>query len=211
MLKAKKLQITLFFNNSDICLNGRGTKIADLLGVDFTRKVALALKSLKLVYIEQLINEAGSHMITWQQLKLLQKQTCKGRQSKWFSKLETKLIEDKGNRNLKESWQIPNTNEHALKIQLEQISEDRRKHEWVLTKAKKKHENNNILIKRICKSTPKRVLTEHWIATTKPEVSRLVISKCKGCILDQKGKEEGCTRWENKKEIQGSLSNLIRK
>jgi len=64
MLKAKELQITLFFNNSDICLNGRGTKIADFLGVDFTRKVALALKSLKLVYIEQLINETGSRMIT---------------------------------------------------------------------------------------------------------------------------------------------------
>ena len=161
MLKAKELQITLLFNNSDICLNRRGTKIADLLEVDFTKKVALALKSLKLVYIEQLINETGSHMITWQQLKLLWKQTCKGRQSKWFSKLEIKLIEDKQNRNLKKGWQVPNTNEHALKIQLEQISEDGRKHEWVLMKAKEKHKNDNIPIKRICKSTLKRVLTEH--------------------------------------------------
>jgi len=82
MLKAKEIQVTLNFGNPNLCLNREGNKIADLLEDKFTRKVALALEKLKLIYIEQLINKSGDLMISWRQLKLLHRQSCKGRQAK---------------------------------------------------------------------------------------------------------------------------------
>src|SRR6185295_7778705 len=70
MLKAKEMQITLKFSNTNLSLSERGNKIATLLKTDFTKKVALALEKLKLVYIEHLINKEENQMVSWRQLKI---------------------------------------------------------------------------------------------------------------------------------------------
>jgi len=55
--------------------------------------------------------------------------SCKGKQAEWFSKIEEKLLENKQNRRVERKWQTQKPNVHALEIQLEPCSEDRRKKE----------------------------------------------------------------------------------
>jgi ribonuclease HI len=216
MLKAKEMQITLSFGNTNLHLNRKGNKIADLLGNNFTRKVALALEKLKLIYIEQLINKSDNQMISWRQLKLLRGLSCKGKQAEWFSKIEEKLIENKQNRRVERKWQTQKPNVHALEIQLEPCSEDRRKKEWVFVKLKKKEKekeekNSEPFVKRVIASTRKKALTEHWKQVIEPESLKVFLNKCKNCSLNQKIEEGSCSRWENKSEIQGSISKFVRK
>ncbi|CAG8760642.1 10189_t:CDS:2, partial [Gigaspora rosea] len=86
----------------------KNIKIADVLGANFSRKVALALKKLNIVYIDQLINKAGGKMITWQQLKILRGSTSRGRQAKWFTKIKKNLLVDRETRTIRETARIGN-------------------------------------------------------------------------------------------------------
>ena len=79
LLKAKDLQIVVHFNNINIEENTDGIKIAEVLENKLMLQVALVLKKLNITLINQLINKEGNKMISWQQLKLLRKESSKSR------------------------------------------------------------------------------------------------------------------------------------
>ena len=114
MLKAKEIQVTLRFTISDLNIENKNAKIADLLGNDFTKNIAKFLSKFNLVYTNQLFSKSGNKMISWQQLKLLRGESSKGRKAKWFTKIEEKLLEDKERRLLKADWRTNEPNSLAL-------------------------------------------------------------------------------------------------
>src|ERR1043165_4970243 len=126
MLKAKDMQILFKFNNIINKNEQEKVKIAEILKDHFTVKTALTLGRLKVFFLEQLINETGDKMITWQQLKLLRRNSSKGKVAKWF---KTKEKEP--------SFNTQDSNKDALKIILPKLIEDGRRKDWVLLKTTK--------------------------------------------------------------------------
>ena len=130
MLRAKELQITLEFNNINMKKTNEKLKIADLLEDKFTIQVALALRKLNILSVNQLINEEGNRMISWRQLKLLRKKSSKGRPARWFKRIEETILEDKSSRQLKAEFILPEGNkELLLQTTLDKCSNDNRKKE----------------------------------------------------------------------------------
>jgi hypothetical protein len=210
MLKAKEIQVTLRFTTSDLNIEDKNAKIADLLGNDFTKNIAKFLSKFNLVYTNQLFSKSGNKMISWQQLKLLRGESSKGRKAKWFTKIEEKLLEDKERRLLKADWRTNEPNSLALEVLPKPLSCDKRKKEWVLIKTVEE-ENTKPVIGKIVTKGPERLLTEHWQEEMQIETAKVTLSKCKGCELNQNQISSSCERWIDKVKVQGEISNYIKK
>jgi len=100
-------------------------------------------------------------MILWQQLKLLRKESSKGRQASWFKIIEEMMLENRSNRQLKPEYMIPNENKKALQASLDSCSRDNRKREWIVLKSLKGKEATSLTIRKVVTYTPKKVLTEY--------------------------------------------------
>jgi len=129
MLKAKDLQMLFDFNNTNIEEKNEELRIAEVLENKLTLQTALALKRLNLTSINQLINKAEDKMISWHQLKLLRKESSKGRTASWFKKIEETILENKNNRQLKPEYVLLSGNRKALQTPLDSCSRDNRKRE----------------------------------------------------------------------------------
>jgi hypothetical protein len=211
MLKAKDLQMSFYFDNINIEEKNEELRIAEVLENKLTLQAALALRRLNLTSINQLINRTGDKMISWHQLKVLRKESSKGRTASWFKKIEETILEDKNNRQLKPEYILSNKNRKALQTPLDSCSRDNRKREWIVLKSSKGKETNNLSIRKVVINTPKKVLTEHWeVRTVENKISQ-VLKKCEGCSLDHIGELKSCKKWSYREEVQGSLSRFIRK
>src|SRR6185295_13918473 len=118
----------------------------------------------------------GNKMISWQQLKLLRKESSKGRPAGWFKIIEEMMLENRSNRQLKPEYMIPNENKKALQASLDSCSRDNkkalqasldscsrdnRKREWIVLKSPKGKEVTSLTIRKVVTYTPKKVFTEH--------------------------------------------------
>ncbi|CAG8792665.1 9049_t:CDS:2, partial [Gigaspora margarita] len=187
------------------------TKVFEILGKKFTRKTAVALKNLNMRSINQLINKEGKEMISWQQLKMLRKKPIKGRPANWFKELEKIMLANNGSRKLKQEFMISNSNRESLLIVLDKVLNDNRKREWIVTKQPKRKESSNALIGKAVMSTGRKVLTEHWKLEIEDNVNQQTLKKCSGCKMDQFGKLNTCKKWNERNNIQGSISRFIKK
>jgi hypothetical protein len=151
-------------------------------------------------------------MISWQQLKLLRKKSSKGRPAKWFKRIEETMLEDKSSRQLKPEFILAEgNNELSLQTTLDRCSNDNRRKEWVVLKESQIGKEENLIIRKIVANTPKKVLTEHWKTKAQENKTGEILEKCNGCKLDQIGEQKSCKKWNNRKDIQGSLSRFISK
>jgi len=71
----------------------------------------------------------GERLITWQQFKSYQGQSCKGKRAKWFKEIEAKVLERPESREVKRQFKTERYNVQVMRIKWENISEDRRKKE----------------------------------------------------------------------------------
>jgi exonuclease III len=159
-------------------INIVGTEISKLLGKKEMQSYAKTDK-MNLFVIEQLIDSAGSSLLTWQQTKYIRSFKKKGRTPSWFLKLEEIVLKennDRSSRELKDIYKVKSPNRRAIKLSSKKISNDRRKKEWFLFK-KDKH----IHVGKVVKKTEKGVVAEHWKEATHPEEREEAYEKCKGC------------------------------
>ncbi|CAG8840529.1 2690_t:CDS:2, partial [Gigaspora margarita] len=184
--KTKELQIILEFNNEDEKKNLYSTKVFEILGKKFMRKIA-------------------------QQLKMLRKKLIKGRPANWFKELEKIMLANNGSRKLKQEFIISNSNRESLLTVLDKVSNDNRKREWIMTKQPKRKESSNALIGKAVMSTGRKVLTEHWKLEMEDNENQQTLKKCSGCKMDQFGELNTCKKWNERNNIQGSISRFIKK
>src|SRR5260363_10053 len=101
-----------------------------------------------------------------------------GRVPNWYKNLEKDLLKDPLSRKLKAPLETENL--LHIKADLEKISEDRRKQEWlVFRNMTAKPEIGRIAKKK----TSHEFLIEHWTQDLVNEQGLTIVKKCEGCVL----------------------------
>ena len=75
-----------------------------------------------------------------------------------------------------------------MQVVVKKLSQDKRRHEWVLVNK----ENIESKIGKVVKKRKKSVLIEHWDAFQAEEESCSVLVECKKCSLDDKSDTDSC-------------------
>ncbi|CAG8831144.1 12162_t:CDS:2, partial [Gigaspora margarita] len=130
-------------------------------------KAHRSLQSLGLFFLNQVISEESTKLITWKQIKFIRGKSCKGNAATWFSSIEKKYPTNPSNREISEGLSTYNSNNTSIMPNKADIKEDNRIKDWVLIEERE----NSITIK--------------WKDKTEQ-----VLEKCSGCELNSnKGKE----------------------
>ena len=136
LIRAKELKIEFNIENNSFLLENKGTRIRDVVDHTTFIKAHKVLSAQILFFINQLLDTTGRIALTWQELKLIKNMSSKGRKAKWFANLENKILENEEDRLVKQSLQTPYPNELAFAFRLDQISNDKRRKEWIIFLAK---------------------------------------------------------------------------
>src|SRR5260363_237130 len=104
---------------------------------------------MNLFILEQLLNEEGSNLLTWKQLKRSKGLKPSGKKATWFRELETKIISEPLTRNIQQELIKVEKNLYAAKILMQPVSNDKRKKEWILFKESSKTKVGRISKKRV--------------------------------------------------------------
>ncbi|RIB14551.1 hypothetical protein C2G38_2194843 [Gigaspora rosea] len=181
-LLAKSEQI-----ESELCLTEKGTEIVQLLN---NKQVGSFCKEKKLniFVLEQLLNQEGDKLITWQQLNKMRGKKGAGRKPVWFSAIEGKTLANQHTRVVKTAYKTSENNFMACKVILKAISEDRRVQDWVIFK-NKDQEHSYKFGKVISKPKESTYTLEHWNKTNNSEGYEIGLIKYSGCEINEKGSE----------------------
>src|SRR5260364_412141 len=137
-------------------------------------------KKLGLFFLEQLIDQTGSMLSTWKQIRKSKKQNAAGRKPTWFTKIEELVLVDADSRRVKSPFRTIEPNTLSPIIIPSEISDDRRVKDWVLVNTAKGQEMGRV----VQKGYKKHVLIEYWQAVEREYDSSLTMNKCKGCDLN---------------------------
>jgi ribosomal protein S13 len=132
ILKARKLKINIRTETELWTMPGYGTKIQELVDAQLWKKVAVKVNENGLIYLNQLLDTRGEKLITWQQLKNYQDQSSKGKKAEWFKAIESKVLNSSESRVVQSCFKTDEQNTQAMQVKWEQISEDKRRKEWII-------------------------------------------------------------------------------
>ena len=135
---------------------GYGTRIQELLETFLWKRSRIKISKAGLIYLNQLLDIEGRRLVTWQQLKNYQKQSSKGKKAEWFKAIEIKELERSESREIKRLFKTNEHNTQAIRVEWEQMSEDRRKKEWIIYSGQ-----DNKQLGKIVKKKKKKILVEH--------------------------------------------------
>ncbi|RIB23123.1 hypothetical protein C2G38_2172191 [Gigaspora rosea] len=180
-LSAKSEQI-----ESELCLTEKGTEIVQLLN---NKQVGSFCKGKKLnIFVsEQLLNQKGVKLITWQQLNKMREKKGARRKPIWFSAIEGETLANQHTRVIKTAYKTSENNFIACKVILKAISEDRVQ-DWVVFN-NKDQEHSYKFGKVISKPKESIYNLEHWNKTNNSEGYEIGLIKCSGCEINGKGSE----------------------
>jgi hypothetical protein len=169
---------------------GYGTKIQELVDAQLWKKVAVKVNENGLIYLNQLLDTRGEKLITWQQLKNYQDQSSKGKKAEWFKAIESKVLNSSESRVVQSCFKTDEQNTQAMQVKWEQISEDKRRKEWVIHGTRDYRQ-----LGKVVKKKKKKVLIEHWQMKGKENEVATEIKKCEGCIRGEEWIENSCQQW----------------
>ncbi|CAG8798099.1 10371_t:CDS:2, partial [Gigaspora margarita] len=130
----------------------------------FDIRIANSLEKLNLFYLDQLTDSNDQCLLLWPEIKIRLGGKTRGKKPKWFSLLEEKIIENVEERTIKSEWISGQANQFGSSVSLLEISNDKRKKEWVLSEE----------VSEVAKSETR-------------------IEKCSGCKYNRSIVEENCT------------------
>ncbi|CAG8795998.1 24522_t:CDS:2 [Gigaspora margarita] len=99
----------------------------------FNTRIASSLEKLNLFYLNQLIDSNNQCLLSWPEIKFRSGGMTRGRKPKWFNLLEEKVIEKAEERTIKLEWISRQPNQFASSILLLEITNNKRKKEWILS------------------------------------------------------------------------------
>ncbi|CAG8697377.1 13427_t:CDS:2, partial [Gigaspora margarita] len=121
-------------------------------------KAHRSLQSLGLFFLNQVISEEGTRLMTWKQIKFIRGKSCKGKVATWFSSIEKKYLTNPSNRKISEGLSMHNSNNMSIMPDKADIKEDNRIKNWVLVEEKE----NSMTIRWVVKKRKREILVEHW-------------------------------------------------
>ena len=203
LVKANELGVSIRANTEKWQVYGTGPTIVKVMGEEIYSAYYSSIRGFNLFYINQLIDITGTRMITWNKLRVLQTKTLKGRKAKWFNIIEKKVIRCMESREVIDRFKLPEVNSLFMQTNAEKLSDDRRRHEWVIINK----ENAESIVGRIRKKRKTQVLVDHWVPETST-YSKGILRKCKRCKLSQIDEIDICQQWVKKNKVLGVIPKI---
>src|SRR5205085_1792635 len=155
------------------------------------------LCDLDIVVLEQVLDIEGSHLMTWQQLKISRKKSKKGKKAIWFKEVEERVLISEESREVKEEYRTGIKNYLGMQNLLEEISVDKKKYEWIIyedsySKSRK--------IGYVQKKKEDSILVEYWKNQENAERYE-EIRKCEGYLINKEKVYKECRAWQLKRKV----------
>jgi len=136
-------------------------------------------------------------------MKACRKMKMKGKMANWFKSLENKVLENKTKRTIKKEFGSNKPNDLFILANLKNISNDKRKQEWILFK---KGDEKEAKVGRIIKKIRHNLFEiEHYEKTTEDDCKQTSISPCTGCRWSQEKENNKCILTKRFRRIKRSL------
>jgi ribonuclease HI/exonuclease III len=172
-----------------------------------------SLRSLKVWYIDQLLDTQGKFLLTWQQLRKLQDLKATGKKASWFIKIEELVLIKSSERMVKEVFQVKAYNNLTTEIQLTEVSRKRSRKEWVVSENNKE---NEYIVGKVQKKRKVHLDIIPWLRVSRDNTradreqpldlrlieSNMIVRKRKNSVHD-------ISKWIGNKEGEKSLSLQI--
>ena len=100
------------------------------------------------------------------------------------------MLERPESREVKWQFKTERYNVQVMRIRWGNISEDRRKKEWIMYSTQ-----NNRHLGKVIRKKKKKVLIEHWQMQDRENELSTEISLCNGCTRNEEQNKEGCQQW----------------
>ncbi|CAG8850603.1 38243_t:CDS:1, partial [Gigaspora margarita] len=98
--KVKELNLTIRHKPDFWKIHRAGPHFREVLEPKLFFKAHRSLQSLGLFFLNQVISEEGTKLITWKQIKFIRGKSCKGKAATWFSLIEKKYLTNPSNRKI---------------------------------------------------------------------------------------------------------------
>ncbi|KAF0405450.1 hypothetical protein F8M41_008931 [Gigaspora margarita] len=125
----KEIELEFSFEGEIWNIPGDGLTIREVLielgCVQFTKD----LQKLNVFYINQLIDQNGINLLSWQQLKAVRNVSNRGRTMKWFRTIEKTTLIGQESRQIKDNFRVKAPNQRTPCLATTRVSEDRRQKE----------------------------------------------------------------------------------
>ncbi|CAG8517529.1 6827_t:CDS:2, partial [Dentiscutata erythropus] len=157
-----------------------GRTICSIIGKKAFIQCAKMLKSLDLIFIEQLLDMQEKQIITWHYLKRVKEKSSKGKVPIWFKSIENQMITNFDTREIKQDLQTSSTNKLALISQRVKVSEDKCKLDWILVNNKE----NEPGIRRVISKSKEGFHTEKWLISKEEKVLQGFRKQNSSWVLD---------------------------
>jgi len=207
LVKAEELRVSFGFDENWWRIYGGRYPIRNLLQEEKGRRNLIrGLQDTGIFFVEQLLDQSGKNMVTWQQVMLARDKVRRGKRPKWFTVVESKLLQDRNRRVVKEEWIGDANNMYTLRIVSKEVSCNNRKKEWILLRGKE----NEPVVKKIIEKRRCKVLTENWKLVKDTE--SLKKSPIKGFRCMEKQEEDGSSgslKWVPKSRILSCLPRPV--
>ncbi|CAG8826833.1 16023_t:CDS:2 [Gigaspora margarita] len=112
--KAKELNLTIRHEPDFWKIHGTGPRFREVLEPKLFIKAHRSLQSLDFFFLNQVISEESTKLITWKQIKFIRGKSCKGKAATWFSSIEKKYLTNLLNRKISEGLSTHNPNNMSI-------------------------------------------------------------------------------------------------
>ncbi|CAG8854514.1 18852_t:CDS:1, partial [Gigaspora margarita] len=100
--------VNIIFKSSTVCdskVFGQ-IPIQEILDQQASTKSYNHRRNLEIFYLDQLLNNNNSELITWQQLKKARSESAKGKKARWFAKIERQMLVNNTSRLVKDKFRL---------------------------------------------------------------------------------------------------------
>jgi len=114
----------------------------------------------------------------------------KGKKAEWFKAIESRVLNSPESRVVQRYFKTDEQNTQAMQVKWEQISEDKRRREWIIYGTQDHRQ-----LEKVVKKKKKKVLIEHWQMECKENEVATEIKRCEGCIREEDWIGNSCQQW----------------
>ncbi|CAG8753129.1 33581_t:CDS:2, partial [Gigaspora margarita] len=89
-------------------------------------------KNLEIFYLDQLLNNNNSKLITWQQLKKAWSKSAKEKKARWFAEIEKQTLLNNASRLVKNKFRLDKKIQQTVHLPLFKHKKDKRNKDWII-------------------------------------------------------------------------------
>ncbi|CAG8832115.1 10532_t:CDS:2, partial [Gigaspora margarita] len=168
------------------------------------RNLACNIIEKEIFYLDQLLNNNNSELITWQQLKKAWSESAKEKKARWFVEIERQTLVNNTSRLVKDEFRLDKKIQQTVRPPLFKYKKDKRNKDWIIFEDQK---SKSCMLGKIEKKKERKLSVEHWVEK-KVNNGEYFTIRYKHCALNQREKENNCITKIKVDSVKGCIHSI---